>query len=66
MSIDPAFLTALGDIFLNLSAGWFGAAIIIPGTYPRNARVNLLYVMINLSFGCAALVFGYQLRILGV
>lgn len=66
MNIDPSLLTAIGDVFLNLSAGWFGAAIIIPGTRPRGTKINALYVIVNLSFAFAALAFGYRLRILGI
>lgn len=66
MVIESSLLSAISDVFLNLSAGWFGAAIIIPGTYSRSTRVNTLYVVMNLSFGLAALAFGYKLRILGI
>jgi hypothetical protein len=66
MTLDPALLAAIGDIFLNLSAGWFGAAIIIPGSYPRSKQQNFLFVAMNLAFGVTALAIGYQLRILGV
>ncbi len=66
MVMDHAFLTAVGDVFLNLSAGWFGAAVIFPGTYPRSRQENIIYVLANLSFGSGALVIGYQLRILGL
>ncbi|HLD26119.1 MAG TPA: hypothetical protein VJC05_03700 [Candidatus Andersenbacteria bacterium] len=64
MTIDPAFVVAVGDVLLNLSAGWFGAAVIIPGTYPRSQQENLVYIGINISLGLAALALGYKLRII--
>jgi hypothetical protein len=66
MSIDSALLTSLGDVFLNLSAGWFGAAVIFPGTGSRSPHANILFVVMNLVSGIAALAIGYKLRILGV
>lgn len=59
MNIDPALFMAIGDVFLNLAAGWFGAAIIIPGTYPRSTPTNILYVAANILFGMIALAIGY-------
>lgn len=64
MTLDPRLLVAVGDLFLNLSAGWFGAAVIFPGTSQRSSRDNVVFVVINLILGVAALVFGYRLRIL--
>lgn len=66
MSLDPAFLVAIGDVFLNLSAGWFGAAVIFPATQPRSPRENFFYVFSNLLFGAIALAIGYRLRILEI
>jgi hypothetical protein len=64
--MNPLFLVALGDVFLNLAAGWFGAAVIIPGTHARSPRMNLVYIGMNILFGIIALVIGYQLRIVEI
>lgn len=66
MVIDPALLAAVGDVFLNLSAGWFGAAIIIRSGYPRGSQASIVYFLSNILFGTVALAIGYQLRILGI
>lgn len=66
MSVDPVLLTVIGDVFLNLSAGWFGAAIILPGTHPRSKNQNIFLVSANFLFGSAALAIGYKFRILGI
>lgn len=65
MTVDPIFLAAIGDVFLNLAAGWFGATIIIPGTYPRGERAEIIFIIANVLAGVASLARGYQLRILG-
>ncbi len=31
MDMDPKFLMAIGDVLLNLAAGWFGAAALAIG-----------------------------------
>lgn len=64
MELDPRLLIALGDVFLNLSAGWFGTAIILPWTQPRGQQANAVYVVANLLLGITALAIGYRLRIL--
>lgn len=66
MILDPALLVAIGDVFLNLSAGWFGAAVIVPTTHSRSRQENIYYIGMNLAFGIGALVFGYRIRILGL
>jgi len=65
MELDPRLLIALGDVFLNLSAGWFGVAILLPWTKPRNQQANVVYVIANFVYGVVALAIGYQFRILG-
>ena len=66
MMIDPSLITALGDVFINLSAGWFGAAVIVPGTHPRSRQANMVYISMNLTLGIASLALGYKLRILPI
>lgn len=66
MIIDPRIFVAVGDVFLNLSAGWFGAAVIIPNVHTRSTKHNISFVVINIALGFMALVFGYQFRILGI
>ncbi len=64
--IDLRIFVAIGDVLLNMSAAWFGAAFIIPNTYNRTTRDNLSFVTINIILGIMALAVGYKFRILGV
>jgi len=48
--IDPLLLITLSDLFVNLSAGWFGAAIIVPLTEPK-LKLKLWVLTTNLLFG---------------
>lgn len=66
VTFDPQLLVAIGDVLLNLSAGWFGAAIILLGASHRRQELNTWYVFLNVVAGVAALVFGYKFRIIGL
>lgn len=66
MVIDPMIFTAIGDVLLNLSAGWFGAAVIVPVAQSRYTRSIALHGLFNILFGFTALVIGYEFRILGI
>lgn len=61
MKLDPIFITILSDLFTNLSAGWIGAAIIIPlnATIP-NIKLGLLIVNIILAIVSLAISFALK------
>lgn len=65
MDVDPRILIAIGDVFLNLSAGWFGLVFITPAAYTRSLQENLIYIIGNTLLGIIALGIGYKLRIIG-
>lgn len=54
-------LPTLADLFVNLSAGWFGAAVIIPISVKRSKR-KAWALTINTLFGILALGFAILLR----
>lgn len=64
VKIDPAWFAVVGDLFVNLSAGWFAATLVVPinSEAPKNVRGWVL--LTNIAFGIMALVVAYQLRIL--
>ena len=66
MDIQPGIFVAIGDVFLNLSAAWFGLAFITPLAHTRTLPENIQYVAYNIIMGVAALAIGYKFRILGV
>lgn len=55
------WLEALSDLFINLSAGWFGAAIIAPIATKR-PKFKPWGLIINIIFGILALLFAVFLR----
>jgi len=52
---------ALSDLLINLSAGWFGAAIIFP-LYAKRAKVKQTALISNVLFGIFALLIAVVLR----
>lgn len=62
MILDPQWVVVLSDLFTNLSAGWFGAALIVPATSKRQGSVKLGLLISNIGLGILFLAFAYQLR----
>lgn len=55
------FLT-LSDLLVNLAAGWFGVALIIPITGRLPKRLNLWLLTYNISFGTLSVFVAVLLR----
>lgn len=53
--------SALSELFINLSAGWFGAALILPMTTGK-FRINWKLLMLNVISGMVALLGAVLLR----
>ena len=56
---DSIIVNALSDLLINLSAGWFGVAIIVP---LKITRRKFLPLIVNLSLGILALGIAIILR----
>lgn len=64
-TVDPIFLLVISDLFVNLSAGWIGAALILPTNLPRNRKGKVWVLIIDLGYGILILVIAYTLRSFG-
>jgi len=62
MSDQTVWLTLLSDLFVNLSAGWFGAAVVLPATMKSLQRINLWVLTTNVVFAIVSLWVAFQLR----
>jgi len=60
--VDQTWAEVISELFVNLSAGWFGAALIIPIRGRRIGKIKLGLLTINVVFGILFLVFAYTLR----
>lgn len=58
MRIDAIFIQTLADLFINLSAGWFGIAFIVP----KNKRVRWRVLTVNILYGIVCLIISFLLR----
>jgi len=64
MELDPVFLTLLADWCVNLSAGWFAAAIIVPVSGNRPRETNERFIVENTLNAVAFFASAYILRII--
>lgn len=55
----------LSDLFTNLAAGWFGAALIIPITGKLPKKLNLWLLTYNVGFGTLSLLTAVLFRKVG-
>jgi hypothetical protein len=55
------WLGSIADLLINLSAGWFGVAIILPISVRRQSTKPIA-LLINVQFGIFALIASVFLR----
>jgi len=59
----PNFILTLSDLLVNLSAGWFGAILILPGVWSsHNLYSNLVRYIVSLSYGSLCLYLSFYLK----
>ncbi len=58
----PALLLTISDIMANLSAGWFGAAIIFPSFSDEPLNLHMWLLVLDILCGILFLVLAYRLR----
>jgi len=62
MVASSLWFSLLSDLFVNLSAGWFGAVfIVLPRVHLQNKN-NLGLLITNLLFAILALLIAYLLK----
>lgn len=62
MKIDLNWFEILSDLFINLSAGWFGAVIIVPNFAGLNRSLNFLVLTVDVIFGMFFLVLAFRFK----
>ena len=62
MSVGEVWLEIVSDLFVNLAAGWIGAAFIIPITSKLDKQVSLGLLTMNLVIAIVFLVAAFELR----
>jgi hypothetical protein len=58
MYVDNVLLQTTADLFINLSAGWFGIAFIVP----KKKKVHLRVLTVNILYGIFCLVVSFFIR----
>jgi hypothetical protein len=62
-SAKLALRQILSELLVNLAAGWYGAAVIIPFSSGEPITVNLNVLTANIIFGTVCIIIAYKLRI---
>lgn len=62
MKIDPVLAIVFSDLFVNLSAGWLGAAFIVPVISKPPRKISFSLLTINISLAMLSLLIAYVLR----
>ena len=60
---DSRLLSVLSDLFINLSAGWFGIIIISPNFMDKKGFRKFFILISDLTFAIFCLEVAYILRI---
>lgn len=63
--MDSFWFVIASNLFVNLSAGWFAAALIVPATSKRAIRLNFWVFTIDILFGIFCLVAAFYLGKIG-
>lgn len=63
MRPDPILLNLLAELLVNLSAGFYGAAFIVPLQRKRPTKLNLKLLTVNVSLGTLILALAYLLQV---
>jgi len=57
-------LATFSELFVNLSAGWLGAAIIVVQVVSRNKKLNRNLLTFNIINGILALFLSFLLKLI--
>lgn len=59
---DPSWATILSDLFINLSAGWFGVVLIVPNFTEEKGAKKWWTLAFDLLAAVLCLLFAFSLR----
>ncbi len=62
MKVDTLLLTIFSEVFVDLSAGWLGAVLIVPNFASREFPFNFAVLTGDLLAAISSLVIAFRLR----
>jgi hypothetical protein len=62
MIIDKILFSIISDLLINLSAGWFGAILIVPNFSKIRGRSRLWVLLSDFVAAMICLAISYELR----
>lgn len=61
--MNDVLLSVISDLNVNLAAGFFGAAFIVPSVSKKGIKVNLWLLTMNSALGILFLALAYLARL---
>lgn len=61
MSMNDVLQATFADFLINIAAGWFGAAVILPIRTERR-KIKFLLLIVNIICCMVSLLFAYMIR----
>ena len=62
IKVDGIILGALSELFINLSAGWFFSAFLVPFSQDLSIQTRIFLLTVDLVLGIVCLLLGIKLR----
>jgi hypothetical protein len=62
MKTKNIFFSVLGDLSINLSAGWFGTAFIVPAISQKPILINFVTLTVDFILGMVFLIIAFRLK----
>lgn len=62
MKFSPVWPGVISEWLINLSAGWVGAAVIIPTAVPLKSPTDAVFLTVDILLGIVALLIAKELR----
>lgn len=62
MKIDSSLLLSASDWLINVSAGWFGAAFIVPALAKPPKKVHFVWLTVDIALAIFAFVVAVALK----
>ena len=59
---NQTWLLIISDLFVNLSAGWFGAVFIVPNFSKKKGSERFLVLISNLAASILCLIIAFELK----
>ncbi len=62
-NLEQVVLSTISDLFINISAGFFGASIFIPSAVVKTKKISIRLLLYNFTFAIIFILFAIKLKL---